>query len=205
MTANARALRFWKKLGTGMLPFADAASPELPLPRLLRLALFQVSVGLVVVLLNGTLNRVMIVELGIPAWLVAGAIAMPVLFAPLRALIGHRSDHHRSAIGWRRVPFIWMGTLIQFGGLAVLPFAMLVLSGRGHYDVPLAGELASASGQASTPPRPQPSRSRPISPPRRPGPGWWRSSTSCSSWGWSAPRWPSAACSIPSRTRSSCR
>jgi BCD family chlorophyll transporter-like MFS transporter len=142
MTANARALRFWKKLGTGMLPFADAASPELPLPRLLRLALFQVSVGLVVVLLNGTLNRVMIVELGIPAWLVAGAIAMPVLFAPLRALIGHRSDHHRSAIGWRRVPFIWMGTLIQFGGLAVLPFAMLVLSGRGHYDVPLAGELA---------------------------------------------------------------
>ena len=48
------------------LPFADAATPELPLGRLLRLSLFQVSVGMAVVLLNGTLNRVMIVELGVP-------------------------------------------------------------------------------------------------------------------------------------------
>jgi BCD family chlorophyll transporter-like MFS transporter len=140
--AGTRATRFWKKIGIGALPFADAASPELPLSRLLRLALLQVSVGIVVVLLNGTLNRVMIVELGIPAWIVATTIAMPVLFAPLRALIGHRSDHYRSEIGWRRVPFIWMGTMIQFGGLAILPFALLVLSGRGELVVPFAGELA---------------------------------------------------------------
>ena len=53
------------------LPFADAATAELPLGRLLRLSLFQVSVGIAVVLLNGTLNRVMIVELGVPTWLVA--------------------------------------------------------------------------------------------------------------------------------------
>ena len=82
----------------------------------LRLSLFQVSVGLALVLLNGTLNRVMIVELGIPAWLVAAMVALPILFAPFRALIGYRSDHHRSVLGWRRVPYIWMGTLIQFGG-----------------------------------------------------------------------------------------
>ena len=44
---------------------------ELPLARLLRLSLFQVSVGMAAVLLIGTLNRVMIVELGVPAWLVA--------------------------------------------------------------------------------------------------------------------------------------
>jgi BCD family chlorophyll transporter-like MFS transporter len=143
--SGSRATRLWKRLGTGVLPFADAASPELPLPRLLRLALFQVSVGVVVVLLNGTLNRVMIVELGLPAWVVAVTIALPVLFAPMRALIGHRSDHHRSAIGWRRVPFIWMGTIIQFGGLAILPFALLVLSGRGEYRVPIAGEVAVAT------------------------------------------------------------
>jgi BCD family chlorophyll transporter-like MFS transporter len=142
---GSRATRLWKKLGTGVLPFADAASPELPLPRLLRLALFQVSVGVVVVLLNGTLNRVMIVELGIPAWIVAVTIALPVLFAPMRAIVGHRSDHHRSAIGWRRVPFIWMGTVVQFGGLAILPFALLVLSGRGEYQVPIAGEVAVAT------------------------------------------------------------
>ena len=43
------------------LPFADAASDDLPLLRLLRLSLFQVSVGIALALLNGTLNRVMIV------------------------------------------------------------------------------------------------------------------------------------------------
>ena len=59
-------------------------------------------------------------------------VALPVLYAPLRALIGFRSDTHRSALGWRRVPFIWMGTLIQFGGFAVMPFALLVLSGGGQ-------------------------------------------------------------------------
>jgi BCD family chlorophyll transporter-like MFS transporter len=115
-----------------MLPFADAASTDLPLGRLLRLALFQVTVGMAVVLLTGTLNRVMIVELGIPAWLIALMVSLPLFFAPLRALIGFRSDNHRSVLGWRRVPYIWFGTLLQFGGLTIMPFALLVLSGDGH-------------------------------------------------------------------------
>jgi MFS transporter, BCD family, chlorophyll transporter len=122
----------WAGLGTRFLPFADAATPDLPLPRLLRLALFQVSVGMALVLVVGTLNRVMIVELGVPAALVAVMISLPVIYAPFRALIGHRSDHHASALGWRRVPYIWMGTLIQFGGLAIMPFALLVLGGGGN-------------------------------------------------------------------------
>lgn len=136
-------VQVWAKLGPSLLPFADAASVELPLPRLLRLSLFQVSVGIELVLLNGTLNRVMIVELGIPAWLVALMIALPIVFAPFRALIGHRSDTHRSVLGWRRVPYIWMGTLIQFGGLAILPFALLVLSRRGTYSPMLVGEICA--------------------------------------------------------------
>ena len=49
------------------LPFADVASDDLPLSRLLRLSLFQVTVGMALVLLVGTLNRVMIVELQVPA------------------------------------------------------------------------------------------------------------------------------------------
>jgi MFS transporter, BCD family, chlorophyll transporter len=134
----------WMRLGPSVLPFADAATPELPLKRLLRLALFQISVGLGLVLLNGTLNRVMIIELQIPAALVAAMAALPVLFAPLRALIGFRSDHHRSVLGWRRTPYIWMGTLIQFGGLAIMPFALLVLSGTGELKVPYVGEIAAA-------------------------------------------------------------
>jgi len=127
-----KLLRTWVGLGPRFLPFADAATPDLPLSRLLRLSMFQVSVGMALVLLVGTLNRVMIVELHVPASLVAVMLALPVLYAPLRALVGHRSDNHRSELGWRRVPYIWMGTMIQFGGLAVMPFALLVLSGQGN-------------------------------------------------------------------------
>jgi len=122
----------WTRFGPEMLPFADAASENLPLSRLMRLALFQISAGMAVVLLTGTLNRVMIVELGVSAWLVALMASLPLVFAPLRALIGFRSDHHRSFLGWRRVPYIWFGTLLQFGGLAIMPFALLVLSGDTH-------------------------------------------------------------------------
>ena len=126
---GAKIARTWTHVGTRYLPFADAATPELPIGRLLRLSLFQVSVGMAVVLLVGTLNRVMIVELKVPAWLVAVMISLPLVFAPFRALVGFRSDTHRSVLGWRRVPYIWMGTLLQFGGLAIMPFALIVLSG----------------------------------------------------------------------------
>jgi len=123
--------RWLKGAGARLLPFADAASAELPLPRLLRLALFQVSVGMALTLLVGTLNRVMIVELGVGALWVAAMVALPLLFGPFRALIGFRSDLHRSAFGWRRVPYLWFGTLAQFSGFAILPFALLLLGG-GH-------------------------------------------------------------------------
>lgn len=126
---NDKFARAWTRLGPEMLPFADAGSNQLPLGRLMRLSLFQVSVGMAVVLLTGTLNRVMIVELGVPTWLVALMVSLPLVFAPLRALIGFRSDVYRSALGWRRVPFIWIGTMLQFGGLAIMPFSLLILSG----------------------------------------------------------------------------
>lgn len=122
----------WAAYGTRFLPFADAATPDLPLSRLLRLSLFQVSVGMAMVLLIGTLNRVMIVELKVPASIVAVMVALPLLFAPFRALIGFKSDIHRCELGWRRVPYIWKGTMLQFGGFAVMPFALLVLAGAGH-------------------------------------------------------------------------
>ena len=139
-----RLANAWLKVGTRYLPFADAASDGLPLGRLIRLSLFQVSVGMAMVLLTGTLNRVMIVELGVPASLVAFMVALPIVFAPARALIGHRSDTHRSYLGWRRVPFIWMGTMLQFGGFAIMPFALLVLTGDGMAATPYAGEIGAA-------------------------------------------------------------
>ena len=135
--------RGWMRLGPRFLPFADAASAELPLGRLLRLSLFQVSVGMATALLIGTLNRVLIIELSMSAWLVALMVSLPLVFAPFRALIGFRSDQHRSVLGWRRVPYLWMGTLLQFGGLAIMPFALIILSGDTHGPL-IIGEIGAA-------------------------------------------------------------
>lgn len=133
-------------LGTKYLPFADVASAEVPLSRLLRLSLFQVTVGMALVMLVGTLNRVMIVELNVPATLVAVMLALPLVFAPFRTLIGYKSDVHVSALGLRRIPYIWKGTLCQFGGFAIMPFALLVLSGYGEaIDAPRWIGLSAAA------------------------------------------------------------
>ncbi len=136
----------WESMGPRYMPFADIATPDLTLSRLLRLSLFQVSVGMTMVLLVGTLNRVMIVELEVPATIVGVMIALPLVFAPFRALIGYKSDTHRCELGWRRVPFIWNGTLAQFGGYAIMPFALLVLGGEGQAaDAPAWIGLTSAA------------------------------------------------------------
>ena len=129
---NDQVGRKWSRLGTAFMPFADAASDELPMGKLLRLSLFQVTVGMAIVLLIGTLNRVMIVEMGVPAWLVAVMISLPLVFAPFRAVVGFKSDTHRSVLGWRRVPYLWFGTLVQFGGLSIMPFAIILLSGDSN-------------------------------------------------------------------------
>ncbi len=132
--APPSVVKLWTRVSTRMLPFADVATQDLPLLRLLRLSLFQVTVGMAMALMVGTLNRVMIVEFGVRASIVAIAIATPLIISPLRPLIGFKSDHHRSAVGWRRVPYIWFGTLVQFGGLSIMPFALLLL-GADH-DAP---------------------------------------------------------------------
>ncbi len=143
---RAFAVRNLARIGPRYLPFADVASEEVPLSRLLRLSLFQVTVGMALVLLVGTLNRVMIVELAVPASLVSVMLALPLLFAPFRTLIGYRSDTHVSALGLRRAPYIWKGTMYQFGGFAIMPFALLVLSGYGDaIDAPRWIGLSSAA------------------------------------------------------------
>jgi BCD family chlorophyll transporter-like MFS transporter len=63
-------------------------------------------------------------------------LALPMLVAPFRAVTGYQSDTHRSAFGWKRVPFMWGGSLIQFFGLAFMPFALLNLSGQAQNPLP---------------------------------------------------------------------
>jgi BCD family chlorophyll transporter-like MFS transporter len=141
--ASTAIMEGFMRLGPRFLPFADAGTAELPMSRLLRLSLFQVTVGMAAVLMIGTLNRVMIVELGVPSWIVALMLALPLLAAPLRTVIGFRSDSHRSVLGWRRVPYLWFGTMAQFGGFAIMPFALLLLSGDTTGPM-WVGEVAAA-------------------------------------------------------------
>ncbi len=142
---TALRVKFWQGWGAKLVPFGGIVTAETPLPRLARLALFQLSVGFAASLIIGTLNRVMIVELHVQAWLVSLMISLPLLLAPGRAIIGFKSDQHRSAFGWKRLPYLWFGTLAQFGGLAIMPFALIVLSGDSHaphFVGPLAASLA---------------------------------------------------------------
>ena len=125
---NQYTRKLTSKMSSEWMPFADVATADMPLSRLLRLSMFQLSIGLATALLVGTLNRVMIVEMGVPDWLVGLSVALPLVFAPLRALIGFKSDKHRSALGLRRLPYLWIGTLLLFGGLAIMPFALLALT-----------------------------------------------------------------------------
>ena len=76
------------------------------------------------VLGGGTLNRVMIVELGLPATLVGLLFAIPLLVSPLRVWLGYRSDAY--PIGkLRREPYVIIGAL--FSGLGIIALTSLTL------------------------------------------------------------------------------
>ena len=72
-----KASRRWKHINPILLPFSDVASKKNTLQKLIQLSFFQVSVGIAFVLLVGTLNRVMIVELEVSSSLVAMMVAIP--------------------------------------------------------------------------------------------------------------------------------
>ncbi|MEZ5790921.1 MAG: PucC family protein [Nitratireductor sp.] len=56
---------------------------------------------------------------------------------------------HTSQLGWRRVPFIWRGTMLQFGGLAIMPFALLVLGvDRARQPMRRCGSVILVAGTA---------------------------------------------------------
>jgi BCD family chlorophyll transporter-like MFS transporter len=75
---------------------------------IVRLGLVQASLGAVVVMTTSTLNRVMVVELALPALLPGLLVAMHYLVQVVRPRMGYGSD-----LGQRRTPWI-------VGGMAVL-------------------------------------------------------------------------------------
>ena len=75
---------------------------------IVRLGLVQASLGAIVVMTTSVMNRVMVVELALPAILPGALIAWHYLIQVLRPRLGHGSD-----AGGRRTPWI-------LGGMAVL-------------------------------------------------------------------------------------
>jgi BCD family chlorophyll transporter-like MFS transporter len=73
-----------------------------------RLGLVQAALGSIVVLATSTLNRVMVVELALPAIVPGALVALQYAVQVLRPRLGHGSD-----VGGRRTPWI-------VGGMAVL-------------------------------------------------------------------------------------
>jgi BCD family chlorophyll transporter-like MFS transporter len=73
-----------------------------------RLGLVQSALGAIVVLTTSTLNRIMVVELSLPAMLPGAFVALHYAMQIVRPRLGHGSD-----VGGRRTPWI-------IGGMAVL-------------------------------------------------------------------------------------
>lgn len=92
---------------------------------IVRLGLVQASLGAIVVLATSTMNRVMVVELSLPAILPGILVAFHYLIQVLRPRLGHGSD-----LGGRRTPWIvgGMAVLCSGGVLAAEATAMMAES-----------------------------------------------------------------------------
>jgi BCD family chlorophyll transporter-like MFS transporter len=114
--------------------------PPLSWLGIVRLGLVQTALGSVTVLTMATLNRVMVVELGLPSMLPGLLVGLHYAMQLLRPRLGYGSD-----LGGRRTPWIiggmmlhasggalaavataWMATQLAFGiALAVVAFVMI--------------------------------------------------------------------------------
>lgn len=115
-------------------------SREIPLPRVLQICLLQLSTATLFVLLNSTLNRVMVVELGISATLVGMLIGFHNILAFVRPIVGHYSDAHLF-FGYRRTPNIIVGNLLAVSGVTLSVYGALLT--REHFALGVALLLAA--------------------------------------------------------------
>lgn len=91
-----------------------------------RLGLFQFGVGAALAPLTGTLNRALIDDLRVPALAVGSLFAIHYFVSPIRAVFGYQSDVQRARGRWR-TPYLVLGAMLTYGGLACAPFALILL------------------------------------------------------------------------------
>ncbi len=95
-----------------------------------QLGLIHLAVAMTLVPINGTLNRVMIKELGFSAALVALLASLPYLLSPMQVFIGAYADRH-PFLGRRRTPYIVLGLLLCVAGVMATPRAAFLLREAG--------------------------------------------------------------------------
>jgi BCD family chlorophyll transporter-like MFS transporter len=99
-------------------PVYSANGPMFISRLVLKLGLVRFATSLLVVLLANVLNRVLIVDLMVPAALVTFSFAFQHVMTPVGLVTGYFSDTHPFR-GRHRAPYIWGGMLLS---VAVMPF-----------------------------------------------------------------------------------
>jgi BCD family chlorophyll transporter-like MFS transporter len=102
----------------------------------IRLGGFPLAYGMSGALIGGTLNRIMIADLGMPASLVAIFFIVPMLVSPLRVWFGYRSDGY-PIMGCRREPYIVLGALLIGLGIVAVSSLITQLSGPAALAAPV--------------------------------------------------------------------
>jgi len=114
----------------------EQLSREIPLPRVLQICLLQLSTATLFVLLNSTLNRIMVVELNMSATLVGVLIGFHNILAFVRPMIGHYSDTHLQ-FGYRRTPNIIVGNLLAVSGVVLSVYGALTFENNPSLGIAL--------------------------------------------------------------------
>ena len=102
---------------------AAADRPSMSWIGIIRLGLVQTALGAIVVLTTSTLNRVMVVELALPAILPGALVGLHYAIQVLRPRWGHGSD-----VGGRRTPWIIGGMAVLATGGVMAAFATALMS-----------------------------------------------------------------------------
>lgn len=100
---------------------------------IVRLGLVQAALGAVVVLVTSTINRVMVVELGLPALLPGALVALHYAVQVLRPRLGYGSD-----AGGRRTPWIVAGIAVLALGAAGAATSVAVMATHPAWGLLLA-------------------------------------------------------------------
>lgn len=101
--------------------------------RILRLGLVQMSIGALVVLTTATLNRVMVVELALPALLPGLLVSLYYGMQFLRPRFGHGADQ-----GGRRSPWILGGVALLAAGALLAAQSVGVMAGNTALGIAVA-------------------------------------------------------------------